>query len=241
MLSKNDLKTLRKLHKKKYRVELAQFVAEGPKVITDLLRTGLQPYRIWTTVPQNFPQEVVVTAAELQSISLLETPNQAVAIFTKPTFSWPAAFNRVLVLDGIRDPGNMGTLIRLADWFGLDAIFCSADCVDVWNPKAVQSSMGSLGRVPVFEGDLTQFIQRLTTANIPIYGTFLAGISVYHMPKPAQFALVMGSESHGISAALQPLVTQQVHIPQHRNGQAESLNVAMATGIVLGIWGAPNS
>lgn len=237
MLSKNDLKVLRKLHHKKYREERQQFVAEGPKTIGDLLRTGLVPFRVFTIQPGVHPSEVVITPAELQQISLLETPNQAVAIFEKPHFVMPENLQRVLLLDGIRDPGNMGTLLRLADWFGLDAVFCSADCVEVWNHKSVQASMGSLGRTPIFQGSWPDLMGPIQKAALPIFGTFLDGASVYHSNKPEKFALAMGSESHGIGADLSSFVTHKIHIPRHVKGQAESLNVAMACGIVLGIWG----
>lgn len=237
MLSKNDLKNIRKLHQKKHREGQAQFLAEGPKVIGDLLQTGLQPVRIFAMTPEVYPNAVLVSGAELKQISLLDAPNEAVAIFQKPTFEWPTQLDRVLVLDGIRDPGNMGTLLRLADWFGLEAVVCSADCVDIWNPKTVQSSMGSLGRIPFFQGPLLDLMAYLNNAALPVFGTFLEGESIYQLEVPERFALVMGSESHGVSSELERFIHQKIHIPRHPKGQAESLNVAMACGIVLGFWG----
>jgi TrmH family RNA methyltransferase len=171
-------------------------------------------------------------------VSNFETPNQCIAIFEKPkvpSLRPDSASAVVLFLDGIRDPGNMGTLIRLADWFGVRQIICSDDCVDVYNFKTVQSSMGSLGNVDLYSGELTTIAHLFKTEGYAVCGTLLNGNSVYQTHWPEKTILVLGSESHGLSNSVQKILDKKVLIPQANSSKAESLNVAVAASICLGL------
>ncbi len=173
---------------------------------------------------------VEVSPAELQRLSALTTPNQVVAIFEKPVFPEPLwTTGLYVVLDGVQDPGNLGTIVRLADWFGVDGVLCTSDSADVFNPKAVQSTMGSISRVPVWYGDVGSVIR--SAAGMPVYAALLEGASLYGQERSRRGFIVIGNESKGIGEDLQALATQRITIP--RIGEAESLNAAVATGIIL--------
>lgn len=236
-LSKAVLKEIKALHHKKYRLVHGLFLAEGPKVVAEFLRAGWKLRRAVATDDFNaatLPIPVYsATQQQLQSISTLEKANQIVAVFqqpaTLPLSQW-ASMQRILVLDGIRDPGNMGTLIRLADWFGLEGVLLTEDCVEVWNPKVVQASMGSLAHVPVMAGPAAAWLRDWSHH---CYGADLHGVSLRSLTPKAPWALVMGSESHGLSPAMEAALSTRFTIPRHPQGQAESLNVAAAAGIAL--------
>ncbi len=239
MLSKNEAKYIQSLGDKKRREEERLFLVEGSKMVAELVEHyPEQIVRLYATetfytkTPQakQIQEHHVITDDELGRISQLQTPNQAVAVlryfpakeWEQPTDNW------TLVLDGIRDPGNMGTIIRLADWFGINNIICSPDCADIYNPKVVQATMGSIMRVNIFEKELTGF---LATQSIPVVGAVLGGSQLSSFPFPTSGILVIGNESTGIREELIPLLNSKLSIP--RFGEAESLNAAIATSIFL--------
>jgi len=235
MLSKNFIKQVRQLEQKKYRQREGLFVAEGPKVVGDLLRAGFVPRQLvatkeWEEAP--FQGEVTeVTPDELRKVSFLQHPQQVLGVFPLPH---PAAESLPtgtlsLALDGVQDPGNLGTIIRIADWFGITRIFCSPDTADAWNPKVVQATMGSIAHVSIVYTELSSL---LSGTSMPIYGTLLDGKNIYQQELAAEGVIVMGNEGKGISAAIRQLVTQPLLIPCFNSGEtAESLNVAIATAI----------
>ena len=242
MLSKSDTKYIQSLHLKKYRDEKHCFIAEGSKVVIDFLQSrhlacqhivGLQQWlhanepvvRKYYSGPL---QEIL--PHELEKISALHTPNQVLAVFEKPAPK-PIllAGNITLLLDDIQDPGNMGTIIRIADWFGVTNIICSVHSADIYNPKVVQSTMGSLGRVNILYANLSQWLAQNNT--VPVYAAALNGKNLTQEKRIQEGILIIGNESKGISEALLQMASQKITIP--RIGAAESLNAAVATGIIL--------
>ena len=255
MLSKNQIKLIKSLETKKYRKREGLFVAEGPKVVGDLLRAGYQPHSIFATasyVPQWSSGQSgqsgqngqgqnghlsfsTITDDELQRISFLQHPQEVLAVFhipTSPLTSHPSPLTShlSLALDGVQDPGNLGTIIRIADWFGITNIYCSPDTADVYNPKVVQATMGSLAHVTITYCDL---VALLSEAGVPVYGTLLDGQDIYQQPLSENGIIVMGNEGNGISPEVRQLVTHKLLIPNFNknNETAESLNVAIATAI----------
>ena len=239
MISKNQIKFVRQLEQKKYRQKEGLFVAEGPKVVGDLLRHGWQPKALyatsaWEGVSGMTGSGVVqVSGEELQRLSFLQHPQQVLAVFPMPENREmpPLKQGRLyLALDGVQDPGNLGTIIRIADWFGIDAIYCSTDTADVWNPKVVQATMGSIARVSLYYTDLPQMLK---SAEVPVYGTLLDGEDIYSQSLSSDGVIVMGNEGNGLSAAVRELVDRKLLIPSFNSSpdMAESLNVAIATAI----------
>ena len=228
MISKNQLKAVRQLEMKKYRTREGLFVAEGPKVVGDLLRCGFRPAMLFATAEWNGSDAQLVTEDELRKLSFLQHPQQVLAVFPIPDVQPAAQKSQLaLVLDGVQDPGNLGTIIRIADWFGIATIFCSEDTADAWNPKVVQATMGSIARVQIVYCDLQQLLKDTT---LPVYGTLLDGNNIYEQELKPEGYIVMGNEGNGISAPIRQLVTHRLLIPSFRPG-AESLNVAIATAI----------
>ena len=240
MISKNQVKYIQSLGQKKSRVAENKFVAEGPKIVNELLEAkncnGLQIFALkeWILANPNAKKKAELTEIsvdELEKISQLTTPNQVLAVAEK--IKWddePVVKGNVsLALDAIQDPGNMGTIIRIADWFGIGNIFCSTDCADVYNPKVVQSAMGSITRVRVEQGDLNSWLSK--DDDVRIYAAVLNGRDITKMEKLNEGIIVIGNESNGISEEIMKLVNVQITIPG--KGKAESLNAAVATGIVL--------
>ncbi|MBO5548257.1 MAG: RNA methyltransferase [Prevotella sp.] len=231
MLSKNQLKLVRSLELKKNRKREGLFVAEGPKVVGDLLRSGYQLHSLYATREQAGAQ--LVTEEELRRLSFLQHPQEMLAVFHIPQDSHvltSSPSHLSLALDGVQDPGNVGTIIRIADWFGIQTIYCSPDTADVYNPKVVQATMGSLAHVRIVYCDL---VELLSKADCPVYGTLLDGDDIYTQPLSTDGIIVMGNEGNGISQQVRPLVTNKLLIPNfNRNSEtAESLNVAIATAI----------
>jgi len=237
MITKNQVKYIQSLGQKKWRDAEQVFIAEGPKLVNELLMAEnckiVQVYALkeWIDASKAKVEITEVTTDELQKISQLTTANQVLAIAKK--IEWKeepiVKGNISLVLDEIQDPGNMGTIIRLADWFDVKNIFCSMDCVDVYNAKVVQASMGSITRVRV---EYTELSSWLTNNNeIRLYGTTLNGRDITKMEKITEGMIVIGNESKGISEEILKLSNVQITIP--RRGKAESLNAAVATGIIL--------
>ena len=226
MLSKNQIKWVHSLELKKNRRKDGLFVAEGPKVVGDLLRAGYVARAIFSTTER--PNAQLITDDELRKLSFLQHPQQVLAVFPIPDVQPAAQKSQLaLVLDGVQDPGNLGTIIRIADWFGISTIFCSEDTADAWNPKVVQATMGSIARVQIVYCDLQQLLKDTT---LPVYGTLLDGNNIYEQELKPEGYIVMGNEGNGISAPIRQLVTHRLLIPSFRPG-AESLNVAIATAI----------
>jgi len=236
MLSKNEVKYIQSLYHKKQRQQEGLFIAEGPKLVSELLTSDFiikTTYATaqWLAVNTIKNTEVItVTEQELERISNLQTPNQVLVVVQQQALSKQPNFSTglSLALDGIQDPGNLGTIIRIADWFGITQIICSLDTVELYNPKVIQSTMGSFLRTTLWYQDLAT---TLTTANVPVFGALLDGQSIYQIQKPTAGILVIGSEGNGISNQVLPLISHPVTIP--RIGGAESLNAAVATGIIV--------
>ena len=235
MISKNQIKYIRQLELKKFRKREKCFVAEGPKVVGDLMRRYL-PTAIFATdewsLEHNDEILTRITDEELRRISFLQNPQQVLALFPIPE---PDTTNPIgslsLALDGIQDPGNLGTIIRIADWFGINTIYCSEDTADAYNPKVVQATMGSLAHVHIIYTDLLQLIQALPPS-YPVYGTLLDGDDIYNQSLSQEGIIVMGNEGNGISEAVRQHITHRLLIPNFHQGEsAESLNVAIATAI----------
>ena len=237
MISKNQIKYIRQLELKKYRKREGVYVAEGPKVVGDLLRR-YQPVAIYATeewIKMHGSEGVMeITDDELRRISFLQHPQQVLALFPIPekVISNEVVSDKlVLALDGVQDPGNLGTIIRIADWFGIDTIYCSEDTADAYNPKVVQATMGSIARVNIIYTDLLTLINNLPSS-FPIYGTLLDGEDIYQQTLSHEGLIVMGNEGNGISEAIRQKVNHKLLIPSFREGDtAESLNVAIATAI----------
>lgn len=228
MVAKSEIRDIRRLHQKKFRLREKCFLAEGIKVIDELLQSDFICRSLYSTDLERYPDAAPVTEAELKRMSTLVQPNTVLGVFQMPEEVPPAFTTWSLALDGVRDPGNLGTLIRLCDWFGIPELLCSPDTVDCYNPKVLQASMGSLARVRIHYKPLDEV---LPACGLPLYGASMEGGAAAGVSFPESGVLVMGSESHGISGAIRGLLTDTVSIPSH--GGAESLNVAMAAGILL--------
>jgi RNA methyltransferase, TrmH family len=247
MLSSAKVKLIRSLSVKKYRTEAQMFVVEGEKMVAELLRFapaqlawvyGLEDWaqRNPALLKKCIDKFTPVQAADLEKISAMQTPNAVLALVRMPSvlanLDLPTQ-DICLYLDGIQDPGNLGTILRIAEWFGIKAIYTSPDTVDLYSPKVVQASMGALFRVSFREIALEALL--LENPVIPILGAVLEGDSVFSAKSPQKGLLVIGNEGRGIRADLLPLITQKISIPRHPAGGAESLNAAVATGI-LAAW-----
>ncbi|MCK5824350.1 MAG: RNA methyltransferase [Ichthyobacteriaceae bacterium] len=239
MISKNQLKLIQGLNQKKSRNKHNLFIAEGVKVVSELLNSNLNLHSVYVltefyTKLNNINSDKIniITELELKKISNLKAPNQVLALFNIPkTDDKISNDGLILALDDIRDPGNLGTIIRLADWFGVKSVLCSSNTVDVFNPKVIMATMGSISRVSVEYCDL---YQRLKDINKPIYGAFLEGDNIYKTQTTTNSVIVIGNESNGISEEISELITNKITIPQFGEAQeTESLNAAIATSILL--------
>jgi len=235
MVSKNQIKVITGLQQKKHRRQHGLFIAEGIKVIQELLNSNFELYQLYTT--EDVFKEVaidkitMVSEQDLKKISALSTPNTCAALFTIPAEKPVENNGLVVVLDEVRDPGNLGTIVRLCDWFGVKHLVCSEHCVDVFNPKVVQATMGSLARVNVVYTDLQDFLQE---SAVPVFGTFMEGENAYRQELPEKGIIVLGNEANGISLQIEQLVTNRITIPRFGDlQQTESLNVATAAAILL--------
>lgn len=243
MWSKAKLKYIRSLELKKNRRADHVFVAEGPKVVGDL--AGHFHCRLLVATPQWYVQHpgieaderVEVTAEELTRASFLKTPQEVLALFAydeQPCTPSVCKSELCLALDDVQDPGNLGTIIRLADWFGIHHIFCSHGTADAYNPKVVQATMGALARVQVHYTSLPELLAEVSAQSVPVYGTFLDGDDMYSVPLSSHGLIVMGNEGNGISPSVAVAVSHRLFIPNYPVGQetSESLNVATATAII---------
>lgn len=242
MLSLSKIKLIHLLESKKGRRKEKAFIAEGPKVVNDL-RASIRPRLIIATADwlrDNLVEDaetIIVTEDELRKISFLQHPQQVLAVFPLPKeddgVEDGLQYDKLYIaLDGIQDPGNLGTIIRVADWFGIDNIFCSHDTADVYNPKVVQATMGSIARVKIRYVDLAKLIER-QPKDYPVYGTLLNGTNIYQQELTSSGLIVMGNEGNGISPQIRQLINRQILIPNYPEGRktADSLNVAIATAI----------
>lgn len=234
MVVKSQIKFIKNLQLKKYRTQNKLFVTEGIKTVRELLNSSLKVFKIYVTDSTILGQKgsfiEVVSEGDLKKMSGLSTPNKVLGVFHIPNPK-PLDFSDwVLALDDVRDPGNLGTIIRLCDWFGVKNLMCSSNTVDCYNPKVLQATMGSISRVNIVYGDLQRV---LSNSEVPIYGAFMDGAKVYNEKFPQGGVLVMGNEANGVSEAIGALVGKKISIPQFGPKTTESLNVATATAILL--------
>ena len=235
MLSKNQVKLIQKLHQKKYRNELNLFIVEGKKSIYEFLQAGYTPQLLIATeaFTTSVPQHLItpVSKDELRKVSTLQNPDEGLAVFEQPKHKGILQEGVIVALDNVQDPGNLGTIIRLCDWFGVETLLCNTQTVDCYNPKVVQASMGSLTRVAVHYLDLAAF---LTTTALPVYTMDLEGENLYTATFPKDCILILGNEANGISSEVRALSNEVITIPRFSQHQrTESLNVAMAGAIIL--------
>ena len=242
-ISKNKIADIRRLHQKKYRDEESLFLVEGHKSVMELLYSKWKTAELFataswiaefeTSIPSSLPI-VEVNEAEMERISCLKTPQKVLAV--AHTFRYATkdinTKDGLLLLDGISDPGNLGTIIRTADWFGYKQILCSPNCVELTNPKTIQASMGSFCRVKLFYDDLRSFLSQ-KEESIPLYGAFMEGTPIQEIPFQKQDMIIIGSEANGISEELLPFITEKITIPSPTGNRTESLNASIATSIIL--------
>lgn len=239
MISKAKIRYINSLSQKKFRNKDSVFVAEGPKVVGDLL-AKYSPKILVHTEEWMCPfsiedcEDYIVSNEELRKISFLQHPQEILAVFYQSNNenSISVEDDLVLALDGVQDPGNMGTIIRIADWFGITQIICSYDTVDVYNPKVVQATMGSIAHVNIKYVDLLSFLKQIPN-QIPVYGTFLDGEDIYQKDLQRNGVIIMGNEGNGIKPSIATLINERLLIPNFNKEQknADSLNVAIATAI----------
>lgn len=243
MLSKALLKQISSLNLKKQRKESGMFIAEGGKTVRDLIDAGIVAVKIvatkeWLNANNIKGNAQIVEAGEedIQRASFLKTPQGVIGIFKQPQYTIDRegpAKRLCLALDNVQDPGNLGTIIRIADWFGIEEIFCSTGTVDAYNPKTVQATMGAIGRVKIHYIDLPEFLSSLN-GKAPVYGTFLDGKNIYSEELTANGLVVMGNEGNGIGKECAASITKRLLIPSFPTGRptSESLNVSTATAII---------
>ncbi len=233
MIGKSQIKRIASLQQKKYRREFGLFTAEGPKVIGELLASDFELVELYSTGAEdcNFDhhQSTPISETDLKKISALTTPAGCLAVFRIPENLPPAPSGLIVALDDIRDPGNLGTIIRLCDWFGVKQLICSEETVDVYNPKVVQATMGSLARVELHYCNLAQY---LAATKLPMFGAFMHGENIYDADLPKDGMIVLGNESNGISESISKLIKNRITIPRFGE-KTESLNVGTAAAIVL--------
>ena len=234
MVGKSQIKFIKSLQQKKYRNQNGMFVVEGIKTVQELIDSNIEPYKIYSTSTELFQdledQIEIISEVDLKRISSLKNPNKVLGIFMIPQPRKVDENDWILALDDVRDPGNLGTIIRLCDWFGIKHLVCSERTVDCYNPKVLQATMGSITRVNIFYTDLVHYIEK---SELPVYGTFMNGNTIYSSKLPLKGILVMGNEANGISSEIENLVNSRVSIPHFGSNATESLNVATAVAIFL--------
>ena len=239
MLTKNTIKQIASLRQQKFRKELGLFVVEGRKMVEELLHSHFETVGFYATEAfladyPSFANAEIASEVQMQQMSGQDTPPGILAVVRIPEQGdIKTASPYVLALDGIANPGNMGTLIRTAEWFGISDVVCSNDCVELWNPKTVQATMGSLFRVKVWKTDLPIFLQKAKSERKAVYGALLNGEELFQMPTKPEGVIVIGSESHGIRPEVLPCITHPVTIPRVGGSATESLNAAVAGGIII--------
>jgi TrmH family RNA methyltransferase len=239
MITKNTIKRIASLQQQKFRKELGLFVVEGRKNVEELLRSRIEVDNVYATQAfldnnKPIPQAEVVSEVQMQQMSGLDTPPGLLAVAKIPQNGQiPASAQLILALDGIANPGNMGTLLRTAEWFGIRDIVCSPDCVEIWNPKVIQAAMGSAFRINIIVAKLPHFLSEQKQLGKAIYGALLEGDNLFEIKEKPEGILVIGSESHGIRKEVLPCITRPVTIPRMGNSTTESLNAAVAAGILM--------
>ena len=236
MITKAEIQRIKALADKRGRDEQGLFIAEGEKLIGELRESHLTIRNIYTTTPI-WSEAEVIAAKDMERISQLKSANNSLAVVQIPHYELRMADpsrNIVLALDRVQNPGNLGTIIRLADWFGISDIVCSADSADCFNPKVVQATMGAIIRVRVHYTDLKVWLHDQAEAGVPVYGTFLDGENIYDKPLSKHGVIVMGNEGQGIGAECEASVSERLYVPPYPADRAgsESLNVAIATAII---------
>ncbi|MBU6370621.1 MAG: RNA methyltransferase [Patescibacteria group bacterium] len=238
MLTKAETKLIRSLREKKHRAETGLFLVEGAKSVEELLRSNFAISFIVATdafakTLKTKMRVETVSADELAKLGTLEANDAAIAVVKQKSAQTAEQKNQglILVLDEVKDPGNLGTIIRIADWYGVKRILASKGTADFYNAKTIAASMGSFTRIAVEYADLAEFFSKNT---LPVFGAYLGGENVHEMKFPSDGILVMGNESNGISAHLEKFITKKITIPRY--GSAESLNVAIATAVILDNW-----
>ncbi len=232
MVSKSQIKLITSLAQKKYRLRYGLFIVEGLKGIEEFLNSDVELHSLYA-LPGYFETETSrfeLNELELKKISFLKNPQKALAVFKIPEVSQPSYRGLTLALDEVRDPGNLGTIIRYCDWFGIKNLICSHQTVDCYNPKVVQATMGSLTRVNVIYTDLDLYLK---SSKRPVYGAFMDGASVYDSNLPEDAILVLGNEANGISKEIETLIPHKIAIPRFGSTNTESLNVAVAGAILV--------
>lgn len=234
MVGKSQIKFIKSLQQKKYRIQHGMFVVEGIKTVRELLDSNFEAHKVYAIDNDLVSAEQVnvelVSEGDLKRISNLKNPNKVLGVFKFPMVKPIEEQGWILALDDVRDPGNLGTIIRLCDWFGVRQLVCSENTVDCFNPKVLQATMGSITRVNIVYTDLLQFIK---SSELSVYGTFMDGENVHVTKMPEKGILVMGNEANGISKEIANLVNHKITIPQFGGQKTESLNVATATAIFL--------
>ena len=231
MITKKELKGINLLGTKKGRKIQQRFVVEGKKSVAEFIDAGFQQHGLYSTTASSHQGAVLVTEIEMQKMSFLKNASPLLGVFAIPQSETIPLKGRILVLDQVADPGNLGTILRICDWFGIKHIIGSLDTVDCYNPKVVQASMGSLARVACHYTDLEAFF---SDDQRPVYGTYLKGTSLYEASLAEDAIIVMGSEANGISEKLSPCIDHKITIPRKVANGPESLNVAIATALILG-------
>ncbi len=244
MITKNTVKSVQALKQAKYRKEQQRFVVEGRKSVEELLRSNFETTALYATErfmeenPWNDERIEIATETQMEQMSSMDTPPGVLAVASIPKRTMDTLCREPLdlALDGIGNPGNLGTIIRTAEWFGIRNIICSQDCVEIWNPKVIQATMGSVFRVNLVYTDLEAYLNEQKAKGKSIYGALLEGENLFKKSRWAEGVLVIGSESHGIRSSLLPMITHPITIPRAEGSVTESLNASMATGIILAQW-----
>ncbi len=236
MLTAHTIKTIQSLDKKKYRQKYNLFLVEGNKIIKELPNSDYEIENLYSVDPENITFKTIeiekILPNDLKKISFLQHPKDSVAVCKIPENKYLKNVSIQLILDGIQDPGNLGTIIRLADWFGIEQIICSNDTVDVYNPKVIQATMGSFLRVNIFYTELDEYLKEYQHS---IFGTDMNGENIYETKFPEKFSLVFGNEGNGLRPSTEDLISTMITIPRFGKSQStESLNVSMSAGIILG-------
>lgn len=247
-LSINQLKYLKSLHLRKFRQKYHNFIVEGTKIAEEVLSgqtlgvEGIFAVPEWVETNSALWKDrenilTVISAEELKKVSLLSSPNQVLLVVKEPSVTFDkihVSQNLSLYLEDLRDPGNFGTILRIADWFGIPWVFCSPESVEIYNPKVIQASMGAFLRIKCLSMEFSELCRELP--EVPVYGTVLDGAPVFHADLSGRAIIVIGNESRGISDNLQPFLSHRISIPRGSAGGAESLNAAVATGIICSVF-----
>ncbi len=252
MASKSTISFLRSLQQKKFRNQEGLFIIEGPKMVSEALKSSFVVKNIYAVDAWNpelnikVPLEII-SNSEMEKVSGLQTPNKVIAVVEMPAVTGPVPNLEPgihLLLDHIQDPGNLGTILRIADWFGVQSVICSPDTADVFNPKVIQSTMGSLFNLKIHYSSLIDvLVKNIDNTKWPVYATFLEGESIYNSHLESNCFIVLGNESKGVNPILNSFITKGIHIPRPDNGRskAESLNVAVTAGIVCSEYARKNN